>query len=151
MRRSGPCNLEGEGEGVGLSKGASRRAEGLLELLEVVSAGFWCQEHVLRFRGKSSPQPLPPLSIASIDPTAPVTPAPDSSRRRVEVTKKKKRKKRNGKKEGKRRNPILPTSNNARNNRDRARGVELEKRGTIENALLTGQEPIAADRWMDKL
>lgn len=136
-----------------MSKGASRRAEGLLELLEVVSAGFWCQEHVLRFRGKSSPQPLlpsPPLSIASIDPTA-----PDSSRRRVEVTKKKKkRKKKKREKRGKKKE-ARPANfqQRARNNRDRARGVELEKKkkGTIENALLTGQEPIAADRWMDKL
>ena len=41
-----------------MSRGRRGGLEGLLELLEVVSAGFWCQEHVLRFRGKSSPQPL---------------------------------------------------------------------------------------------
>jgi len=39
------------------------RAEGLLELLEVVSIGFWCQEHVLRYRGKSSPRRLPPCIL----------------------------------------------------------------------------------------
>lgn len=52
MRRSGPCNLKG------VSRGRRGGLEGLLELLEVVSASFWCQEHVLRFRGKSPPQPL---------------------------------------------------------------------------------------------
>lgn len=125
-----------------LSKGASRRAKGLLELLEVVSAGFWCQEHVLRFRGKSSPQTpaaaFPARSPRSTTPT-PVTPAPDSSRRRVEVTKKRnknKKKEKNSKGEKKRKKERRIPTSNARNNRDRARGVKLEKKkkGTIENA-----------------
>lgn len=99
----------GRGEEGGLSKGASRRAEGLLELLEVVSAGFWCQEHVLRFRGKSSPQPLlpsPPPALDRLD-------RPHSSRF-FPTTSRGDEKKRNGKKEGKRKKPALPTSNNER-------------------------------------
>jgi len=46
------------------------RTEGLLELLEVVSIGSRCQEHVLRFRGKSSP----PTTIPRVRSTVPASP-----------------------------------------------------------------------------
>jgi len=68
---------------------AGERAEGLLELLEVVSIGFWCQEHVLRFRGKSSPRRLP--RVFRYDRTLTTSHTPRDSFSRFSCKKKKRR------------------------------------------------------------
>lgn len=103
MRRSGPCNLKGEG-GPGCRRGRRGGLKACLSYwrLSVLASGArnTCSDFAVNRRLNRS--------IASIDPTAPVTPAPDSSRRRVEVTKKKKKKKKREKR-GKKKES-LPTS-----------------------------------------
>lgn len=127
MRRSGPCNLKG------VSRGRRGGLEGLLELLEVVSASFWCQEHVLRFRGKSPPQPLltpgrSPRSTPASQSPASILPLTTS---RGDGEKKKRERK----------SLIPPTFTRGIIEPDERRGIR--KKRTVENALLANQEPIA--------